>query len=308
MTRGFVTIATGSAQYYKIAANLLQSYRYFAAEPLPFAIIAEEENAYTAQFDDVVLTTESTHSFLDKFLLLKLCPYDETIFIDADCLCYGDLNAYFQVFANSTDFSAIGVNVDLHAKEGAWYDVEGIGKYGELISYKSRVHAGVCFIRKSEKLAKMYADCMELCENFDSLYFHTCPRSVDECVFGVAMPMNGMRCEREIPTMLAAWPCCTRVTADILRGRLSYATPWAGYTKRGILMHWGTSQTYQPLYRFNVECLAYMVAKRKGEQVPAFAGLRYHLKLRYVQLFVPWFVSYNFRRVVRKLKKICKRK
>ena len=42
MTRGFITISTGDLQYYKIAANLLKSYRIFTKNPMPFCVIAEE--------------------------------------------------------------------------------------------------------------------------------------------------------------------------------------------------------------------------------------------------------------------------
>ena len=55
MTHGFITIATGDAQYYKIAVNLLHSYRWFSKAPVPFAILADQENEYTADFDDVRL-------------------------------------------------------------------------------------------------------------------------------------------------------------------------------------------------------------------------------------------------------------
>ena len=47
MTRGFVTIATGDEQYYRIAANLLRSYRFFSASPMPFALICDRENEYS---------------------------------------------------------------------------------------------------------------------------------------------------------------------------------------------------------------------------------------------------------------------
>ena len=55
MKRGFVTVVTGAERYYQMAVNLLNSYRFFAKEPLPFAIIAEEENEYTKQFDKTIL-------------------------------------------------------------------------------------------------------------------------------------------------------------------------------------------------------------------------------------------------------------
>lgn len=215
MTRGMITIATGDVHYYRIAANLLLSYRIFSDNPLPFAIIAEEENEYTALFDKVIITKEAKRSFTDKFLLLKLCPFDETFFFDADCLAYGDLNNYWQLFEGATDFSALGQNFDLSDNNGAWYDLNGIGKYADLITYKSRVHAGVMFFRKSSGLLKMYDDCMRLLESFDSLTFHSFPNSVDECILGLAMPLNNMKATIEKPEMIAAFPCLTKVKANI---------------------------------------------------------------------------------------------
>lgn len=90
MTRGFITIATGKELYYTLASNLLKSYRLFTDEPCPFAILCDRENEVTAEFDDVVILDHPLNSFWDKFELLKLAPYDETIFIDADCLAYAD--------------------------------------------------------------------------------------------------------------------------------------------------------------------------------------------------------------------------
>lgn len=284
MTRGFITIATGKSHYYKIASNLLLSYRFFTENPYPFAIIAEEHNEYTALFDDVIITSESMHSFTDKFLLLKLCPYDETIFLDADMLAYGDLNQYWDFFANATDFSATGENFDLLAEKGAWYNAEDIGEYGKQIQYKSRIHAGVCYIRKSEKLMKMYEDCMDIYNHYDELHFHTNPASVDECVFGVAMPMNNMKAIPECNSMLAAYPCLTGLRADLLNDVLKYSTPWGGETEKGILLHWGTIQTYKPLYKYNVECLKYRADKLKRSSV--FNKLKYEYGFRYFDLCV----------------------
>lgn len=98
-TRGFITIATGEEKYYRFAVNLLMSYRLYCPNPMPFAIMCDQENTYTAEFDQAVLFRKSEHPYFDKFELLKLAPYDETIFIDADCLAYGDLNEFWAYFA-----------------------------------------------------------------------------------------------------------------------------------------------------------------------------------------------------------------
>lgn len=233
---------------------------------MPFAIIAEEKNEYTALFDDVIITNEATRSFCDKFLLLKLCPYDETIFLDADCLAYGDLNLWWKEFEGATDFSAPGANVypPFSENDGSWYEVEKIGKYGEKLTYKCQMHAGVIFLRKGSNLLKMYKDCIDLYTHFSELQFHTCPNSIDECVFGVAMPMNKMKAITEKIELLAAYPCLIELKTDILNGKIATTTTWGTSTESGKLIHWGTIQTYQPLYRFEVKCLQYMLNGKKN--------------------------------------------
>ncbi len=283
VSRGLITIATGNIHYYKIAANLLLSYKHFSKNPYPFAIVAEEENKYTALFDDVIITKEAMQSFNDKFLLLKLCPYDETIFFDADCLAYGDLNEYWKFFEGATDFSSLGENFGLEDNNGAWYNLDGIGDYSTMISYKTRVHSGVLFVRKSPSLIKMYEDCMALYREFDSLRFHTCPYSIDECVLGVTMPMNKMKARSERAQMMAAYPCLTKLRCCILKGKLSYSTPWDGYTEDGILLHWGTKQTYRARYRFEIECLKTLVTDKDS----FINRLKYRYKLRFVLLKIP---------------------
>lgn len=264
MKKGLITIATGNIHYYRLAANLLKSYRLFAETPLPFAIIAEEENEYTALFDDVIITAEANRSFLDKFLLLKLCPYDEALFFDADTLAFGDLNRYWDSFKNATDFSSLGENFPLEKAGGAWYDVDGIGDYAKRIKYKTRVHMGVCFIRNSEKTLKLYQDCIEIYNNLDQLHFHPAIAPVDECVLGLAMPLNDMLAIPEDADMMGCYPCLTKIKANILKKKLEYMTKWGTASSQGILVHWGTAQTHDPLYRFNVGCLNCMVNHKES--------------------------------------------
>lgn len=299
MTRGFITIATGKKQYYKIAANLVKSYRYFSKFPLPFTIIAEEQNEYTELFDDVIITSDSQHSFMDKFLLFKLSPYDEAIFIDADSLCYGDLNVFFDLFEDATDFSAIGAMYPRDKKGGAWYDIDGVWKYSDILPYKSRVHAGVMFLRKSEATNKMYSDCLEIINNYDKFYFHSYPNSKDEATLGVAMPLNNMKTIKEPSNIFAYYPCLEYVNADILHGNLSYKPYGKTVSNNGVLFHYGTYETYRPVYKFNIKCLE-LLLRKNGKSLNIFEKLMYEKKIWY------WFiiVLYKILRPIRFIKRV----
>ena len=104
--RGFVTMATGSDEYYILARNLLSSYHYFTSSPMPFAIVCDRENEYTAGFDDVVLMDNPSCTVFDKLRLPELVPYEESIFIEPDSLAYRDLNGLwkeFRVFASEKE-------------------------------------------------------------------------------------------------------------------------------------------------------------------------------------------------------------
>ena len=143
MSRGFVTIATGKTHYYKIAANLLASYRLHASRACPFAIICDRENEYTAAFDKLVRMENPAHSYLDKLRLFDCLPWDETIFIDADCLVYGNIDRWWELFEeNGSDFSVFGwAYEDLKTDKG-WFRSEGMGEFQSQIHYVPASAAG----------------------------------------------------------------------------------------------------------------------------------------------------------------------
>lgn len=271
MTRGFITIATGNLYYSKLAENLLLSYRYHSINPMPFAVLVSEENQYTELFDDVVVVENPYKTFMDKFYLFSLCPYDETIFLDADSLAYGDLNEYWNLFENATDFSAVGGVLDISEKGKGNYDIDSIWKYSDGINYMVWIHAGVCFIRKSPSLLKLYNDCMDIYANYDKLSNLRNAGSYDEVTLGIAMPMNNMKPVSEPDNLLAFMPCCTSVNADIVNGKLSYTKLNGAKVKdSGVFLHFTTKLTHSPLYDYEVAKLRCKLKADKAKFLERF--------------------------------------
>ena len=158
MTKGFITIATGKEEFYILAHNLLRSYRYFCKQPLPFAILADRENEYTAEFDDCIIFPDgASNSYLDKLRLAEFAPYDVTIFIDADCLAYGDLNILFEHFKEADDFSCFGRVLPLDDKTG-WFEHENLGELREKVSSVVGRHGGIYYMRTGETARKVFED------------------------------------------------------------------------------------------------------------------------------------------------------
>lgn len=61
MTKVGVTLAVGGDIYYRLAVNLLLSYRYHADTVIPFAIVVDKENEWTKMF---VIIKNVIYSFI----------------------------------------------------------------------------------------------------------------------------------------------------------------------------------------------------------------------------------------------------
>ena len=262
MTRGFATIATGKERYYAIAANLLASYRHFSTEPFPFAIICDSENGYTQHFDDVVLLDNPHRSYLDKLVLPRFAPYDETIFIDADCLAYHDLNDFWSLFENAADFTAFGSN---HPTDFpyAWFKKDDVGEFTNRIEFIPDFIGGVYFVRKSEELSVFANTCDQILENYYHYTFRQFEDPADEPVFALAMAIHNFKPIDREHAPICFYPHAASFSSDISKGFVNYksiyeedAHSWA------YLVHWGSGNTPLPPYT----CEAVRLQKAIGER------------------------------------------
>lgn len=307
MTRGFITIATGADLYFQFAENLLRSYRLRCGEAYPFAIMCDRENDVTALFDNVVVFEKTERPFFDKFELLKIAPYDETIFIDADCLAYGNLNDYWDYFENATDFSASGTNFPVDSASGL-FQVEEIGAYKERVQWKPLIHGGLYFIRRGAVCDAVYEDCQRIIQHHDQFHWPDyCAPYADEPVLCLAMAANGCRAMEADPRNYGIpWQAGGTLKCDLFTGRCSYGTEWHPVIEGGRMIHWSTRYCKKPLYRFEVEKLNLLqkYSWRPGQalRMNAMETVLYQWKLRYYGMLTREFAG----RVARKLGRILK--
>lgn len=198
------------------------------------------------------------------------------------------MNEYWNLFENATDFSAVGGVLDISEKGKGNYDIDSIWKYSDGINYMVWIHAGVCFIRKSPSLVKLYNDCMDIYDNYDKLSNLRNAGSYDEVTLGIAMPMNNMKPVSEPDELLAFMPCCTSVNADIVNGKLSYTKLNGAKVKdSGVFLHFTTKLMHSPLYDYEVERLRCVVV---GKSLPK--------KFYYYILSLTWYLKKLFDFVV----------
>lgn len=244
--RGFVTMATGDEKFYKMALTLLRSYRATSANPLPFGLICDRENKYTKEFDDIFIIDNPTGTYMDKLRLLKIDAYEETLFIDADCIAYGDLNHYWDYYTNATDLSCFGFAHPCDSGKGYFWP-DTIGEYVNRISYIPGFH-GVCYyIRRSQLCDQMYETCLEIRDRYQEFRFRYFREPADEPILALAMALHGCRPVEENGECFVFYPVdCKTLTYDFSTRLCEHGE---GEKKRSILLvHFGSSHANVPLY------------------------------------------------------------
>lgn len=292
--RGFVTIATGQERYYVLARNLLQSYRYFAKEPVPFAIIADRKNEYTAAFDDVIVISDASNSYNDKLKLFRELPYEETIFIDADSLAYGDLNAWWDIFQNAGDFSLFGYAWrDLNCGRG-WFTPSGMKEYQRDITFVPDFNGGIYYMRNTEACKKVFDIANDCAERYHDYQFNGFLEPADEPVLALGMSVCGYE-PIDMPGELVFAPPKKKLDADISAPRAIFH-PSKGRSYPVRLIHFSNYRTQLSFYRNEVIKLHKLCGEQDSfEKMPE--------RLRYLLLQISDIVPF-YKRVVRKAKRV----
>lgn len=279
--KGFLTIATGKEEYYILARNLLHSYRHFCPAPLPFAILADRENEYTAEFDDVLIFRDgASNSYLDKLEMGVYLPYDQTIFIDADCLAYGDLNHLFEYFKLADDFSCFGRVLPLDDKTG-WFEYENLGDLKRKVSYVVGLHGGIYAMKDTGLCRQVFETAKQLVEDYAKFKFKGKFNTPgDEPLIALAMALNGCKpisFQRE--AICCYWEYTDSMEIDISEGKAEITSQPTGKTD---LVHWGTRFTRGLLYQKQIALLN--ILEQENVEVQEQADQIKHCKRKYERL------------------------
>lgn len=249
--KGFVTLAVGNERYYQLAVNLLRSYKYFAKNKLmPFAIVADRKNKYTALFDDVIILQNPSKSYMDKLQILQMPPYNENIFIDADCLAYGNLNNYWLYLSNLGGVRCFGSSHPLSFDNG-WFKISDIGHYKDRISYIPKMHGGIIYFRDDELTKCIIKDALDIAKNYNKYRFMYFDKPADEPILALASTVNNCRpieLDHNLQKkMFCFLPACNDIKYDISKGYLSYLDN-KQRINNVLLLHWQNCNTEKTIY------------------------------------------------------------
>ena len=247
--KGFITVATGSEQYYILAYYMLLSYRYHSTFPMPFAILCDRHNQWTEEFDEVIIIEKPTYSYCDKLRILDMSPFDETLFIEPDSLIYRDLNGLWEYFKDSPDIGLVGY-VFPNTSEKGWWDSENLGELKDKIDFKVMCQGGLYFVRNNGKDLPAFRETCRYIEEHYFEYQFTMSRDVrsDETIMSLAAAVHHFRPVCLWEPLFACWPQTWYLSANIRKGRLSYylKNSSGSPNKKGYFIHFGTINTLGP--------------------------------------------------------------
>lgn len=169
MTQGYLTIATGPRQYLEMAVDLALSIRAF--DDRPVALACDEENARVAStefaglFSDLLVIPEEFRRFHwgTKFSIGELSVFEETVYMDADCLVVSDPDTLWQ-YASSQPITLTGEYLDYGAvRNHGGFDVTFLMERFKIRRYIKN-NGGIIHFRKGVS-RQWFRDCFHCYEH-----------------------------------------------------------------------------------------------------------------------------------------------
>lgn len=193
MKRTVLTIATGKPLYINLAVNLARSFYWWHPNTaITFKLITDRPDLIPADVKskskiNVIQPGELGEGFSPKLQLDNLADVGQTLFIDSDCLVFGNLDFVFDRFRGH-DVSVLGGFM----AAGEWFgDIGAICKQFSL-PHLPKFNGGIYYLEKGPVATSVYSCARELEKRYDEIGFlRLRNRPNDEVLMALAMQLNG---------------------------------------------------------------------------------------------------------------------
>jgi hypothetical protein len=212
--RGVITLAYGHKRFIEQARSLGHSLQLHAPA-LPRTLVTDSTDPQiTKLFTNVIpYRPEYGSGVRQKLYLDQYSPYDETLFIDSDCLVLGNLDSFWAAFRGQF-FAVPGFR---HLKKGEtdpFFNVDDALQRFNLSSIP-KFNGGTYYFDRSPEAQEFFKTARHLLENAKSFGLGEFRRNgpADETLYSLAMAIHGIG-----PTWMGAGGMWTPVN---YRGKLS---------------------------------------------------------------------------------------
>jgi hypothetical protein len=219
-SRGIITLAFGGPKYLRMAKCLAKSLiRHDRA--LSRAVITDSADSELCDLFDQVIPyrTEYGPDVQQKLHIDLYSPFEETLFIDSDCLAVRPLDELWDSF-RAYDFGAIGHVVLKRGMQDPYLDMDLMLDHFKR-SEIPKFNGGVYYFKRNAKARSVFSSARALLQDWERMGFKVFRGGVpaDEALFGVAMAIHGISLNDMRPLgMYTPIGAIGKVKCDVLVG------------------------------------------------------------------------------------------
>ena len=166
--RGVITLAYGPPRFVEQARSLAHSLQLHAPH-LPRTLVTDSHDPSILKlFTEVIpYRPEFGSGVRQKIFLDHYSPYEETLFIDSDCLVLGKLDSFWTAFAGQS-FGVPGYRYLKRGEEDPYLDVDHALDTLN-VSTLPKFNGGTYYFTRSARTTEFFNTARNLLENFNSL-------------------------------------------------------------------------------------------------------------------------------------------
>lgn len=223
-SRGIITLAYGHERFMEQARSLAHSLQLHAPQ-LPRTLITDSDNSeIRSQFTEVIPYQPAFGSGVrQKLYLDRYSPYEETLFIDSDCLVLGALDSFWASFAGQY-FGVPGFRYLQKGSTDPYFDVDYVMEKLNVTSVP-KFNGGSYYFTRSPKATAFFDSARSILDDWRVLRLGQFRRDGpnDETVYSLAMAIHGIG-----PTFMGSggmWTPCGykgQLLLDALNGTCSF--------------------------------------------------------------------------------------
>lgn len=225
--RAVLTLVSRNPAYMRWALNLAQSFfLWHPGSDIDFWIATDLDVDLPPDLTRVsvlkLAPDELPSGFSAKLHIDRLAPADRTLFVDADCLCFGSLAGAFERFAGRP-VSVVGSLVS----SGEWFgDIETLLKRFNL-KQLPRFNGGLYYVEPSEASARVYQTARELEGRYTELGLIPLRGGPnEELLVALSMALHGMTPLPDDGTIMGdLFSCPAGLRASVVTGRTRMVNP-----------------------------------------------------------------------------------
>lgn len=190
--RGIITMAYGSQRYIRMAKALGRSLKLHNGK-IPRAIVTDSDDTELKQLYDICipLKLELGMGVKQKLYLNYYSPFEETLYIDSDCIVVKNIENLWELFPN-VSFGVVGKNIQQGKVFGELLDIlEARSVFG--VDSIPVFNGGLYYFNKTDEADKVFRQAITLMEDYEKLGIKSFRGGVaDEPLFGLSLALSGI--------------------------------------------------------------------------------------------------------------------